>query len=222
MKQLISSLEINEARKAGLTRITVRPDALVTPQARDDAKKYGIALTADEAPKPRPSDMPTAPKAAPARRDLSGITGQVIARLEELLAPRGGIAAYPGLASIAASVIGEHAAECADKADPALTISRRPQKAPDSGPLPIPGAVELEEAVAPGPDGPGLTRLSWADSSFEWTFEFDEVLVVTSGTIKLGGTTLQSGEAARVRAGTKLALSAAGAACCVCGSWPKP
>ncbi len=44
MKELITAETIKDARKAGVQHVFVTPGALITPQARDDAKEYGIAF----------------------------------------------------------------------------------------------------------------------------------------------------------------------------------
>ena len=44
MKKIITAQDIRDARKAGQTSLTHPADAIVTPQARDDARAYGIAL----------------------------------------------------------------------------------------------------------------------------------------------------------------------------------
>ncbi len=49
MKELITATTISDARKAGLAHIYVSPGALITPQAKDDAKSYGIAILTQEA-----------------------------------------------------------------------------------------------------------------------------------------------------------------------------
>jgi len=49
MKKVITAQDLQEARKAGLTAISVSPGALITPQAQDDARKYGIALQREPA-----------------------------------------------------------------------------------------------------------------------------------------------------------------------------
>lgn len=293
MKELITAMHISEARKAGLGSITVPPGALITPQARDDAKSYGIALVTREEPALAPSAVAPvlpdplgravrlpAPEAAPApvaalapadafasaaalapaaapttvfapaavtaaaaknftaspaaqepaspapvQTDLTALAARVLARLNELLAPRGGLAAVSGLEQIIAEVLGQYAGQGG------LATPDGPQNTQGldfarlsaaEGSQPGPRGVELEEAIVPDVDGPGVTRLSWADSAFSWIFENDEVLVVTGGEIAVNGALLRLGEALRVRAGTPLALEARGAASCVCSSWPKP
>ena len=44
-KKIITAQDIRDARKAGQTSLACAADAIVTPQARDDAHAYGIALT---------------------------------------------------------------------------------------------------------------------------------------------------------------------------------
>lgn len=63
MKKLLTAQDIHEARKAGLTALVVPPGALITPQARDDARSYGILLQQEPA---APAPAQAAPPAAPA------------------------------------------------------------------------------------------------------------------------------------------------------------
>ncbi|MDR0466062.1 MAG: hypothetical protein LBH94_01755 [Deltaproteobacteria bacterium] len=46
-KPLITAHDVREARKAGRTEIAVPLGAIVTPQAKDDARDYGIRLVAE-------------------------------------------------------------------------------------------------------------------------------------------------------------------------------
>ncbi|MDR2696461.1 MAG: hypothetical protein LBC79_08815 [Deltaproteobacteria bacterium] len=43
-KLIISAHEVREAHKEGRTEMPVPPGAIVTPQARDDARDFGIRL----------------------------------------------------------------------------------------------------------------------------------------------------------------------------------
>ncbi len=63
MKELITANTISDARKAGVKHIYVTSGALITPQARDDAKQYGIALLMQE--QPAPNVAPTYTTQAP-------------------------------------------------------------------------------------------------------------------------------------------------------------
>ena len=44
MKKVITAQDISEARKAGATSLPIASHAIVTPQAQDDARSYGITL----------------------------------------------------------------------------------------------------------------------------------------------------------------------------------
>ena len=49
MKKVITAQDISEARKAGAATLSVPAKALVTPQAQDDARSYGITLRRESA-----------------------------------------------------------------------------------------------------------------------------------------------------------------------------
>ena len=53
-KLIITAHDVHEARKEGRTEMVVPPGAIVTPQARDDARDRGIRLTGE-------TGRPTAP-----------------------------------------------------------------------------------------------------------------------------------------------------------------
>lgn len=300
MKKLITSMDISEARKAGRTGITVPPGALITPQARDDAKNYGIALLdgpQEDACAPQAvagnNDAPSStaslftaarqiqqpvreislPKASGgigdslqsvARRmarqtsivsdpansgqaasppGSASLAEQVQQRVTALLSgnPVAGSSALPNLEETIAAVIAESmGAPTGNQSNPTsqqasgtefTAAAGAPSMASGSGvnfikgPIQasasaVPGEVHIEESLLPGTDGPGVTRMHWKDSSFEWTVEFDEVLVVTGGELEAGGITLKPGEALRAKKGSKLTLSAHGSTSCVCSSWP--
>ncbi len=66
MRELITAQNIADARRAGQQHIVVAPNALITPQAKDDAKQYGISiLFREEAPAPAPVQV-SVPVASPA------------------------------------------------------------------------------------------------------------------------------------------------------------
>ena len=64
-KPIITANEVREARKAGWTEIVVPSGAIVTPQARDDARAFGIRF-AGEASRPVASSYAASPVSAPA------------------------------------------------------------------------------------------------------------------------------------------------------------
>jgi len=69
MKKVITAQDLQEVRKAGLTAISVPPGALVTPQAQDDARNYGIVLQREPAVSVAAQTavaVPAAPQAFPA------------------------------------------------------------------------------------------------------------------------------------------------------------
>ena len=48
-KPIITAHEVREAHKEGRTEMLVPPGAIVTPQARDDARDFGIRLVGETA-----------------------------------------------------------------------------------------------------------------------------------------------------------------------------
>lgn len=245
-KAVITAYDISMARKAGLTAVTVPAGALVTPQAADDARTYGIALaapgavpdaTASGARAARGGGMETAPLAAARQAirppgDGAGITEEVRRRVLARLG-NAAPASLPALDAVISSVMagsagsspgGEEAASGIRKAggvrhvSPALLSRERPGAGLS--------AVRMEEAVPPGGTHPGITYMSWENSSFAWTFRHDEVLVVLEGEITLAadGTALlgKPGDSFLIPAGSAVTLTARGGARCVCSSWPNP
>jgi len=61
-KLIITAQAVHEARKEGRTEMAVPPGAIVTPQARDDARDFGIRLVEE-------GRCPTAPPHAAALPD---------------------------------------------------------------------------------------------------------------------------------------------------------
>jgi hypothetical protein len=73
-KCVITAHDINLARKAGRTSLSVPVGALVTPQAADDARAYGIALSPGDLPQPR-AGSPRLPEAEEPAQDGCGAAG---------------------------------------------------------------------------------------------------------------------------------------------------
>ncbi len=286
MRELITGQSIAQARKAGQTEIVVSEGALITPQARDDAKQFGIsirygthaqtsvamqnAVTAQAthrnamntnnanngvAPAWSAPVVPfgNAASQAPTVSQSSDIAGQVadqvVARLQSLLATTAG-ASQPGtahpnaapansmtMAQTVAQVVSEMmqspgassplpaapvgASACAGSLN-GVDVVPFPVNAPTTS---IQGEMNIEEALLPGESGPGVTRFCFANTSLDWTFANDEVLVVTKGTVQItqngSAVSLVAGGAARMRKGTSVILTAQGDVCFVTSSFTK-
>ncbi len=358
MKELITATTISDARKPGKQHIYVAPDALITPQARDDAKSYGIALLTKNAsatmnnhqytdnqyiapqyataqynvhqyndhynymqsrplaqgsfpsyaltsqhrvlmnnnntsngmdpamqqlveqvlqaiaPAPIPansgcqtlaqnpmtyaqapvnsnacaaipnSDMQSGQNIHGQGINATAIADQVVQQVNTLLASRGGIAAFPTLESTIAELVAQYTT-CGQSPQPSQHIMTAPPVGTNTTYCPqanlngvdvvpfsqaqpmgrVQGEVNIEEALLPGQNGPGVTRFTFADTSLVWTFTHQEVLVVTHGNVELqgagGSCMLTQGSAIRVSSGTSVTLIAHGHASCVCSTWPK-
>ncbi len=339
MRELITAQNIADARRAGQQSIVVAPNALITPQAKDDAKLYGIAIMfRDEAPvapmapvaqaatpsfgqavhqyapapsyvqpsyaqpahvqpvnaqpayaqqryaqpsyvqplyaqgyrplyAPEPLSQPlqqnrtlmnnnnphngvapawaapviqfgnnaqgfAQPQAAPAAPNAAEIAAQVAAHLQQLMGNNAALQST--VAQVVSEVMGGQptaaaqapvagACGCAQGSGSIAGVDVIPfSTACPSGS--VQGEVNIEEALLPGGDGPGVTRFSWANTALEWTFAHDEVLVVTKGTVLIsqGGANVSvcAGGAVRLRKGTSVTLTAQGEACCLSSSWP--
>ncbi|MCL2123344.1 MAG: hypothetical protein FWH34_04565 [Desulfovibrionaceae bacterium] len=81
-KSIITANEVREARKEGRAEIAVPPGAVITPQARDDAREFGIRF-AGEASRPVASSYVAAPVSAPvvppnpAVRERGSVPGRI-------------------------------------------------------------------------------------------------------------------------------------------------
>jgi ethanolamine utilization protein EutQ (cupin superfamily) len=86
-------------------------------------------------------------------------------------------------------------------------------------------AVVVTDSLIPDAQGPGIGYLQFTDSSFDWTFAVDEVLVVLEGELRLHGSGLDlkagPGDAVRLSAGLSCTLTATGRVSCVYSAWPK-
>ncbi len=200
------------------------------------------------APQPAPQHVMQAP-AAPMQngqgaQGAAGLTMAVMQRLNTLLAPQGGLSAFPGMESTIAGIVAEVAASGAAQGMPTQApVTGASSAASIAGVDVVPfttqqpasrvqGEVNIEEALLAhdSAQGPGVTRFSFADTSLVWTFTHHEVLVVTHGTVEvkasahgagqMPGQMLCQGAAMRVAPGTSLTLVAHGSASCVCAAWP--
>ena len=100
MKKVITAQDIQEARKAGLSALPLPPGAIITPQARDDAKAYGIALQ-NVSQTPASSVVPP-----PAVQPLQQPSGGVSAGMPSFVAQPRGQTVVPALRPVLAALSG--------------------------------------------------------------------------------------------------------------------
>ena len=226
-KAVITAYDVNMARKAGQARIIVPEGSLITPQAADDARDYGIALArGGEAPMPsRSSSASILAMPAPSTTNIKEeVRRQVLARLDN--------AAPASLDAIISSVMADGSALPEGGATPFIRKAGTVSLVASSA---LPGrrktnsdiaAVNMIDALPPNITHPGIAYMSWENVSFAWTFKHDEVLVVLEGEISFSvdGTTLvgKPGDALLIPAGSSVTLSTKGEARCVLSSWSNP
>ncbi len=243
MKHVITALDIGAARKMGRTSLSVPAGTLVTPQAADDARDYGITLlregesvpqrgprggakaAAPQAARPAVSPVPAVP-AAPARD-----TAALEAEVRRLVAARLGPSADPAAldaairAVLSAGGAGQSTETPFVRRAGGLALVRR-EGLPKTGGSPRSGpeAVDMIEALPPDGGAPGVGYLRWENTSFTWTFSEAEVVTVLAGelTFSCEGASLSAspGDSFRIAAGATVTLAARGEACCVHSSWP--
>ncbi len=215
MKTLITANEVNAARKAGQTSIRLPQDALITPQARDDAREYGIALVRDsEGRNSEDNGIPavgTATPAASARQSPAPLT---VAAMPAHARAENGNPSAPSTAK-AASFIHRSAG---------ITLAKRKELPLAPGGLtPASGALSLFEALVPAKGQPGAGYMCWENSSFAWTFDQAHILVVLEGELVLHfdnrEITAEPGDTLRLDSGLSVTMVARGRVCCAYGSW---
>lgn len=228
---VITAHDVGTARKAGRTSIAVPRGALITPQAADDARGYGIALVLagrDDTPPAAPAANSLAGQAAPSVRDE--VRRQVTARLGG--AAPSSLDAIISAVMAACSVSGAGGAAPAPsgapfirRAGPVIQVSAA-DLPPQGNMAASPAAVSMVEAAPPAGTHPGLGYMCWENSSFEWTFRHAEVLVVLEGEITLaaGCAALagKGGDSFVIPAQSVVTLTAKGRTRCVHASWPDP
>jgi uncharacterized cupin superfamily protein len=234
-KVVITAFDINAARKAGETSLVVPGGALVTPQAADDARGYGIALLRagqdTTAREPDQAAVQTPSRAAgPAGQAAPSAMDEVRRRVMTKLGNRAPASLDAVIDAVLAAcpVAGAGNALAAPFIKKAGTVTRVSASAlpqPDNAAA-TPAAVSMVEAVPPSDAHPGLGYMSWENSSFDWTFRYAEVLVVLGGEITLSasGAILEGkpGDAFVIPAQSAVTLSAKDRARCVHASWPNP
>lgn len=222
-KKVITAFDVDTARKAGLARIAVPDGALVTPQAADDARDYGITLTRG-VQSPMPDELPP-PVASPERDIAEAVRRRVLARL--------GNSSPHGLDAAISSVIAEIFGFSVNgtTVETAFVHKAGGVRLVASSALPVrdsvgtgPAAASMVEAVPPEGTLPGIAYMSWENSSFAWTFPHAEVLVVLEGEIALTAedttVTGKPGDSFLIPPGSAVTLAAKGVARCVHSSWP--
>jgi uncharacterized cupin superfamily protein len=243
MKQLVCAQDIRNARTAGQTRLVIPAGAVITPQARDDARSYGITLTEEAPPVAGQAgssslSVPVASRPAAAPLLFSDLqrpipqtgTDPLALKIRSLVAAELGPAA--DMAAIASSVntvlaerrqaAGEpgNSGVCPVQAgDPVEELTdavlvRGGEGFPPQGAKPVRGTA-VAEVLTPDARGPGIGYLSFAAASFEWTFAHAEVLVVLEGELLLSG----NGMTLRAGPGDVLRIHA-GAVCTLSASGP--
>ena len=246
MKQLITAQDISEAKKQGKSRLSLPADAIITPQAQDDARACGISFA--EAPPVREA-QPSAPCPCAAtagqacappsgqtpsqtpgcRSDADALAAEVRRRVVARLAP---FADTEAITKAVGAVLSEKklTPATAGTLKAPVTFSgaalvRAADILPAGAGKASSGVTGITEALTPDGHGPGIGYLAFADSSFAWTFAHNEVLVVLEGELSLegNGATLRAGpgDALRIDAGAEFTLSAAGPLRCVYSAWPQ-
>lgn len=213
-KVVITAFDITTAKRAGETHLAIPKNALVTPQAADDARDYGIDLVRDTSAPATPE--PAQKQAASPESLAAEIRRRVVARL--------GGAVPVSLDAVITDVlaIGTKAAHAHDESG-VVCVS--------AGTAPVrqgasPGGVAMVEAVPPSPVNPGVAYMAWENTSFSWAFPRAELLVVLEGeitvTAKGSARTGKPGDTFIIPAGTEATLAATGKVRCMHSSWDNP
>lgn len=228
MKKVITAIDISTARKAGAKQLAVPAGGIVTPQAADDARSYGINLVRESgvsaASRPAPV-APTSPSRliAPDSAAVAEVRRQVLAKV--------GAAADPARVDEAIRLVfgaGSLSAEDTSYLRRAGGVTQvrhaaLPAAEAASGPQGISGGVQIIEALVSAQGSPGVSYMNWEQSSFAWTFPQAEVLVVLEGELRLAcegaEMTVLSGDSLRIAAGSAVTLAAKGRVRCVLSSW---
>lgn len=249
-KVVITAFDVSTAKKAGQTSLAVPEGALVTPQAADDARDYGISLVrGGSSMAPLTAALPCAPGSASAvspstavpniagKQGVGGEPGIADAVRQQVLARLGSAAPASALTSLDAVISAVMAAlpDAASGGGTGTPFIRRAGTVThvDSSALPSqgnvsagPAAVAMVEAAQPGAGQPGIGYMNWENASFSWTFTHAEVLVVLEGelTLTVGGSSLtgRTGDSFLIPAQSAVTLAAKGRVRCVHSSWPNP
>ena len=231
MKKVITAQDIRDTRKAGLTSLTHPADAIVTPQARDDARSYGIALQAartepEKAPQValEPAKRPVSsqkslqsPEQALGRTSLwDMVRAQVAAKLgpafdaaavEAVIAGMAGSDASGGLTSGAKGTeqpTGGVAASGGHGGEHGVTLVQHSGPPAGRGGASPSSGLLLTDVLASDAGGPGVGYLDFASSSFTLVFPDHEVVTVLEGEL---GVTVQE-KTVKARAGEAVRIAA--------------
>lgn len=225
---VITAYDVSTARKAGQTSIVVPDGALITPQAADDARGYGIALE-------RAGQCGASQAMPVAGRPTAQAASSVIDEVRRQVAAKLGNADPASLDAVISAVMAAYPVSGAVPASSGAPFIRNAGAVtqvsaadlPRQGNMAAsPAAVSMVETVQSVGAHPGLGYMSWENSSFDWTFRHAEVLVVLEGEIALatGGAVLsgKTGDSFVIPEQSAVTLSAKGRARCVHAFWSNP
>lgn len=231
MKKVITAIDISAARKAGATQLVVPAGGIVTPQAADDARGYGITLVREGGAYAASRSIPaaSAQTLAPPSR-LAAPDSAAVAEVRRQVLAKVGAGADPARVDEAIRLVfgaGPLSAEDTPYLRHAGGVTQVRHAAlpagASSGPQAVPGGVQMIEALVPAEGSPGVSYMSWEQSSFAWTFPQAEVLVVLEGELRLtcegNDLTALAGDALRIAAGSAVTLAAKNRVRCVLSSW---
>lgn len=232
MKKVITAIDISAARKTGATQLAVPAGGIVTPQAADDARSYGITLVREGGASAASRSIPAIPApafASPSR--LAAPDSAAVAEVRRQVLAKVGATADPARVDEAIRLVFGTGPVSAGGDSPYLrraggVTQVRHAALPagaSSGPQATPGGVQMIEALVPAEGSPGVSYMSWEQSSFAWTFSQSEVLVVLEGELRLtcegAEVTALVGDALRIAAGSAVTLAAKNRVRCVLSSW---
>ena len=245
MKTVLTAIDVGKARKAGQTQIAVPKDALITPQAADDAREFGITLAregsgANTLPArpalpavgialgtslPPPASQKAA-SAVPVTAAMDALAAEVRRLVTERLGPTADPARLDAAiqAALGAGGMGSALESNAFVQRKGGIAHAKLGALPQASSMDASGPVRMTEAFLPEESGPGVGYMQWENTAFSWTFNHAEVLVVLEGELQLSQDgavfTAVAGDALRIAAGSAVTLTAKGKVRCVNSSWP--
>ena len=194
-KCLISMSDIQKAAQTGEKRLSLPPDCIVTPMARDEADRLGIAIDIQGASVSAPlSPSSTSPAG---QTDMDKVAGQVIGLLKEKLPPN---LNRPDLERVVREVVQKKLAGKISSAV-APTVPPAGSSAGASGVQLIEGKKLIQNSVAKvGMDGKVVVAeaircgadaalagcyMAWEKASFTRTLDEPEIDIVIEGELGL-------------------------------------
>lgn len=220
MPRVITSEDIRRARKAGQQAIGIALGTLVTPQARDDARAYGIELSTavEHAPERRFADRSEqAGQRAAGEREVEEAVRRLALRLAVFPRPPAeSVTAVPtaALAAAPTAATGESNMEKLASVIKEVITELYPQ-AGTAGAQALPGRVRVSESSS---GGRLFSLLSWDGAPLEWDFEEAESLFAVQGKIRVDSNgevfELAPGQGREIRAQSHVVLSASGPCSC--------